>query len=347
MNSTRIGSWSGAAVVALAVLASTAACGSQNSSGGAGELTLYSAQHQQTTSALVAAFTAQTGIKVKVENDDEDKLTAKIQQEGGKSPADVFYTENSPWLAQLDAKGLLAPVDGATLDAVPKQDSAASGKWVGVSARITGITYNTSKLTAAQLPKSIMNLADPQWKDKIEIAPGETDFWPVVSSVLHTYGRDRTVAWLQGLKNNAGSNDNVQSNETLAADISQGNTDLGVLNHYYFYRLRTEVGDNKLTSAFAFFAPHDAGYVQNISGAGVLASSTHKDAAQKFLAFLTSTAGQTVLATSDSFEYPLRAGVAANPQLPPLAGLAPTAFSVAGLGTGADAQPLLQQVQLL
>ena len=325
-----------------------AGCGTKpQSSGTSSELTLYSAQHEQTTNALVAAFTKQTGIKVKVVNAAEDATTAKIEQEGAKSPADLVYAENSPWLAQLDQKGLLTKVDASTLAAVPTQDSATTGNWVAVSARISGITYNPSKLPAAQLPQSIMDLANPAWKDRIEIAPSETDFWPLVSSVLHTYGQDKTLAWLNGLKANAGSNDNVPSNEMLAADISQGNTDLGVLNQYYYYRLKTEVGPTVVGSQFAFFAPHDPGYLENISGAAVLASSKNQAAAQKFLQFLTSPSGQTILATSDSFEYPLANGVAANPQLPPLNTLAPNAFNVANLGTGEDAKALLQQAQLL
>ena len=230
---------------------------------------------------------------------------------------------------------------------MPRADSAPSGDWVGVSARISGITYNTAKLTPAQLPHSIMDLSDPVWKDRIEIAPAETDFWPLVSSVLHTYGKTKTLDWLNGLKANAGSNDNVPSNETLAADVSQGTTELGVLNQYYWYRLRTEVGPAAVGSQFAFFAPRDPGYVQNISGAAVLASSRNQPAAQKFLQFLTGQSGQTILATSDSFEYPLAPGVPANPQLPPLTTLAPNPFGVADLGTGEDAKALLQQAQLL
>ena len=38
-------------------------------------------------------------------------------------------------------------------------------------------------------PTSVMQLADPQWKDKIEIAPAETDFWPIVSSIARARGQ--------------------------------------------------------------------------------------------------------------------------------------------------------------
>ena len=75
------------------------------------DLTLYSAQHEQTTDAMIAAFTKQTGIKVRVANNDEDVLTAQITQEGDLSPADVFYTENSNWLEQLNDQGLLVKID--------------------------------------------------------------------------------------------------------------------------------------------------------------------------------------------------------------------------------------------
>src|ERR1017187_4986224 len=102
------------AVGAVAALVATG-CGTSSGSGsGSQTITLYNAQHEQTTDALITAFTKQTGIKVKVRSDGEDVLTAQLEQEGSKSPADVFYTENSPWLAQLDQQHLLAPIHAAT-----------------------------------------------------------------------------------------------------------------------------------------------------------------------------------------------------------------------------------------
>jgi iron(III) transport system substrate-binding protein len=310
-------------------------------------LTLYSAQHQQTTDALIAAFTKQTGIKVRVANNDEDVLTAQITQEGDLSPADVFYTENSNWLEQLNAQGLLVKVAPATLASVPRRDTAANGDWVGVSARVGVLVYNTSKLEPAQLPKSVMELAGPKWLGKIEIAPTETDLWPIVSSIDHTKGHHVALRWLIGLETNAAGNDNVPDNETVTRDVSQGITQLGLINHYYYYRLLAEIGKGAVKARIAYFAPHDPGYVEDISGAGVLASSKHKAAAQKFLSFITSEAGQKVLAHSDSFEYPIRPGVAADPELTPLSQLQPSSFTPAELGSGLDAKNLLEEAGLI
>jgi iron(III) transport system substrate-binding protein len=332
-------------VVGLAV--SGCGGGASNSASSGTTLTLYNAQHEQTTQALIAAFTRQTGIEVRVENDDEDVLTAQIEQEGSRSPADLFYTENSNWLQQLDDRGMLEKVDASTLAGVSRRDSASNGDWLGVSARISVLVYDPSKLKPSELPKSVLELADPKWRGKIEIAPSETDFWPIVSSVARAKGRAATVAWLEGLKANAGANDDVPDNETLTSDVSKGTTELALINHYYYYRLRAEVGKSSVHAKIAYLAPRDPGYVEDISGAAILKSSKHKAAAQKFLAFLTSAAGQRVLAHSESFEYPIRPGVAANPELTPLSKLAPTSFTPAQLGTGLNAKALLQAAGLL
>jgi iron(III) transport system substrate-binding protein len=327
-----------------------AACGSGSTPASGGQpgttLTLYSAQHKQTTDAILAAFTRATGIRVRVDSNDEDVLTAQVEQEGSRSPADLVYVENSNWLQQLDDRRLLARVDSSTLANVPRVDSATDGSWVGISARVSTMIYNPSRLSPSQLPRSVLDLAGPQWKGRIELAPAETDFWPIVSSVARARGQAAALAWLRGLKANAGSGANVPDNETLARDVNQGTTDLAVINSYYYYRLQAEVGSS-LHARLASFEAHDPGYVQDVSGAAVLTSSKNQAAAQRLLAFMTSAAGETVLAHSDSFEYPLHPDVAASPVLTPFGQLQPATFTPADLGTGLDAKRLLQQVGLI
>jgi iron(III) transport system substrate-binding protein len=337
----------GMTVAAGMLTASAAACGA--GSGGdapANGLILYSGQHEQTTQALVSAFEEQTGIKVTVRNGDEDTLAEQIMQEGSRSPADVFYTENSPALMKLAGQHLLAPVDKATLAGVPSGGNSPAGNWVGVSARVSVLVYNTSALKPSQLPSSVMDLTSPQWAGKLGIAPGETDFQPIITSIADKYGSTAALAWLKAIKSNTGSHV-YQDNETLTSEVNSGHVEIGLINHYYWYRLRAGPGASAMHSALHFFAAGDPGYVLDVSGAGILASSTHQTAAQQFLAFLVSAAGQRIIAQSDSFEYPLRPGVAANPELPPLSSLHPDpADTIAKLGDGSTALQLLQQAQL-
>jgi iron(III) transport system substrate-binding protein len=331
----------------VAIVASCAACSSSSASdtGGGQTITLYSGQHEQTTDALVSAFEKESGITVKVRNDDEDVLVNQIITEGSASPADVFYTENSPPLETLQERNLLSPVDPSTLAAVAPKYSSPTGDWVGVSARVSVMIYNTNQLTKAELPTSILDLAQPKWKGKIGLAQGESDFFPLVVSVQRTYGTAAASAWLAGLKANAEGN-LFPDNETLTNEVNEGHVELGVINHYYWYRERAEVGAANMHSAIATFAPRDPGYIIDVSGAGILRSSTHQAAAQKFVAFLVSNQGQEILAHSQSYEYPLGSGVTTAQPLQPFDTLQPAPLTIAQLGDGSSATKLLQQEQL-
>jgi iron(III) transport system substrate-binding protein len=336
-----------AGLIAAGACVALAGCGGSSGSGGKGTLVIYSAQHPETTAALVAAFTKQSGITVQLKNDDEDVLTAQLEQEGSRSPADIFFTENSNWLQQLDDKGMLAGVNASTLSRVPSRDSAANGRWLGVSGRYSVLIYNPSKISASELPTTAEALADPKYKGKLELAPAETDFWPIITSMIRAHGRQAALTWLQGLKANAGSDDHTPDNETLVGDVSKGDADMGLINHYYYFRIRSEMGAANFHAKLAWFAPRDPGFVEDISAAGELTSAPHPAAAQKFLAFLVSNAGQNVIAHSKSFEYPLASGVAPNPQLPAVSTLKPNSITPAQIGTGTDARDLLRQAGLI
>lgn len=321
------------------------ACGGSGGSG-KGSITLYSGQHEQTTQALVSAFEKASGINVNVRYDDEDVFADEIVTEESHPKADVFYTENSPVLEYLQEKGLLAPVDPSTLATTPSQYNSPEGDWVGVSARVSVLIYNPSLIAKSQLPTTVLQLANPEYKGKLAFAAGETDFQPIVTSVERTYGQAQTISWLDGIKANAGSH-TYSDNETIAAEVNQGAVAFGVVNQYYWYRMQAELGTSNIHSAIAYFAPHDPGYVLDVSGAAALKSSKNQVDAQKFLAFMVSEPGQEIIAHSNSYEYPLDDGVQTTAPETPFDQLQPNAITIPELGDGSTAIALLQKTGLL
>jgi iron(III) transport system substrate-binding protein len=318
------------------------ACGSSSDDGTT--ITLYNGQHEQTTARLVSAFEKQTGIKVKVRSGDEAELGNQIIQEGASSPADVFYTENTPVLEALRERGLLARVASSTLASVPSRYNSAQGDWLGVSGRVSVLVYNTSQLAPSQLPGSILELSQPKFKGKLGFAPSETDFQPLITSIIKRDGRPAAESWLKGLKANGKI---YPDNETVVAQVNNGESALGPINHYYWYRLRAEVGQDSVHSNLHYYAPYDPGNLLNVSGAAVLKSSSHQAAAQRFLAFLVSESGQQALAHSHSYEYPLRPGVSPAPGVRPLDEIKPISLTPAELGDGTEALMLEQKLGLL
>jgi iron(III) transport system substrate-binding protein len=308
-------------------------------------ITLYNAQHEQVVGMLTAMFTKQTGIKVQVHTGEGPDIASQILQEGADSPADVFFTENSPELILLDEKGLLAPVDPATLAKVPAKYSAADGDWLGVLARENVLDFNASMISQSALPASLMDLAKPAWAGKIGIAPSDADFLPLVNAVIRTEGKPAALAWLQGLKANAKI---YEDDESVVAAVARGGVAVGVVNNYYWARLETDLGPQKIDSSLYHFKHGDIGGLINISGAAVLKSSKNQAAAQKFLAFLVSHEAQVALGRSEvDFEYPLLPGVPPNKLLTPFSALQPPAISVSTLGDDRDAGALLQQAGLI
>lgn len=307
-------------------------------------ITLYNGQHEQTTAELVSAFEKRNGVKVNVRSADEAELGNQIIQEGSSSPADVFYTENTPVLERLRKEGLLAPVAPSTLAAIPARYSSAQGVWLGVSGRVSVIVYNTRLLAPASLPNSILELAEPRWKGKVGIAPSETDFQPLITAITEQDGAPAAEKWLIGIKANSKL---YPDNETVVTQVNNGESAMGLINHYYWYRLRDEVGQSNVHSALHYYAAHSAGYLLNVSGAAVLKSSSHQRAAQAFVAFLVSREGQEVIARSRSYEYPLRPGVSASPQLRPFEQLQLAPVTLAELGDGSMPLELEQNVGLL
>jgi iron(III) transport system substrate-binding protein len=332
-------------VIAAMVICGVAAPALSARAADAAVLTLYSAQHEQTVDTLGAGFEKATGIHVRVHSGDGPEVANQIIQEGAASPADVFFTENSPEIAVLDEKGLLAPVDPATLAAVPAKDSAPDGHWVGVLARENVLAYNTTMIGAGQLPTSLMDLAGPAWKGKIAIAPSDNDFLPLVQAVLVTKGHDAALAWLRGMKANAQIFDD---DEGVVAAVNRGAVATGIINNYYWARLQSELGASHMKSAIFHFSHGDLGGLINISGAGVLKTASHPKDAQAFLAYLVAANTQKVLADNTVvFEYPLHPGVAPNPVLKPFDELQPPAIGVAQLGDDAQVVDLLNEAGLL
>ena len=335
-----------ALVTLLAAGCSGSAGGSETSDSRSADtepLTLYNAQHEDLVRAMVDGFTKETGIEVEIRSGDVFELAHQIVQEGPASPADVFLTENSPAMALVDAEQGFAKVDEATLAQVPSQFVPSTGNWVGFAARATVLVYNTDQLSEDELPASIMDLAEPRWKDKIGIAAGGADFQAIVSAVLALKGEDATAEWLAGLKRNAKI---YPKNSAVMKAVDSGEISAGVIYHYYWYKDQAEGGANSSHTKLKFFGNQDPGAFVSVSGAGVLKVSDQQEEAQRLLRYLTGKEGQRILSDSTALEYSIASDVPANEALKPLDELDPPVVDVAKLN-GPKVVTLMQEAGLL
>jgi len=328
----RTNALAGIALAATAALG-LAACGSSTpapaASGSAsadgkvsGEITVYNAQHESLTKEWVDAFTAETGVKVTMRQGSDTELSNQIVQEGAASPADVFLTENSPAMAQVENAGLFADVDKATVDQVPAEYRPSTNKWTGIAARSTVLVYDKAKLSEDKLPKSMLDLAKPEWKGKWAASPSGADFQAIVAALLELKGEAATEEWLKGMKENFKT---YKGNSTAMKAVNAGEVDAALIYHYYYYGDQAKTGENSNKVTPYFFKNQDPGAFLSVSGGGVIKSSKNAAAAQAFLKFVTGKQGQEVLKNGTSFEYAIGSQVDANAKLVPIKELqAPT-----------------------
>ncbi|RWM35820.1 iron ABC transporter substrate-binding protein [Mesorhizobium sp.] len=279
---------------------------------------VYNAQHESLAKEWAKGFTKETGIKVTLRNGGDSDFSNQIVAEGAASPADVFLTENSPAMALVEAAGLFAPVDADTLAQVPQEYQPSTGKWVGVAARSTVFVYNKDKLKEDQLPRSLLDLADPSWKSRWAASPSGADFQAIVSALLQLKGEAATADWLKAMKANSTA---YKGNSTVMKAVNAGEVDGGVIYHYYYFGDQAKTGENSKNIGQHYFKNQDPGAFVSISGGGVLASSKHPKQAQAFLKWVTGKGGQEVLKTGTSFEYAVGKDAGSNPKLVPLADL--------------------------
>lgn len=285
----------------------------------ADSITVYNAQHEGLTQEWAKAFTEETGIVVTIRKGSDMEFANQIVQEGANSPADVFLTENSPAMALVDGKELFAPVDKATLEQVPDSYRPGNGHWVGIAARSTVFAYDKTKLTEDKLPKSMLDLAKPEWKGRWAASPSGADFQAIVGALLQLKGETETSAWLKAMKENFTA---YKGNSTAMKAVNAGEVEGAVIYHYYYFGDQAKTGENSRNVALHYFKQQDPGAFVSISGGGVLASSKHKEQAQAFLKWITGKGGQKVLRDGTSFEYAVGKDEASNKALVPLADLA-------------------------
>jgi iron(III) transport system substrate-binding protein len=311
-------------VMAAGLLALAAGCGSDDGTESAGgqttdtNLVVYSGREEELVEPLFEQFEEQTGIDVEVRYGDSAELAATIAEEGGNSPADVFFAQDPGSLGSLEQEDLLAELPEEIHERVPERFRDPDGHWVGTSGRARVVAYNTDELSAAELPNSILEYTDPEWKGKIGLPPTNASFQAFVSAMVLTLGEESTREWLEGIQANEPKL--YESNTPVVEAVAAGEIEVGFVNHYYLYLVKEEQPDAPVANDF--LPGEDPGALVSVAGAAILEGADHEDAARRFVDFLLSEEGQRFyVEEAEEAEYPLIEGIEPKEGLPPLAEL--------------------------
>jgi iron(III) transport system substrate-binding protein len=310
----------------------------------AAELNLYSSRHYQTDEALYANFTKETGITINRLEGKGDALIERIRAEGANSPADVLLTVDATRLWRAEQAGLFQPVRSALLDAkVPDNMKHPAGLWYGFSTRARLIFYSKANPSGAEIA-SYEELADPKYKGKVCIRSSTNVYnQSLLGSIVAAQGEAAAEAWAKGVVANF-ARDPAGGDTDQLRGVAAGVCEIAVANSYYYVRLMasTKEADKEVAAKLGWIFPNQDGRGAhvNVSGAGILKNAPHKEAAIRFLEYLTSVTAQRYFADGNN-EFPVVNGVVANSALQRLGEFKADPVNVVELGRN---QPNAQMI---
>jgi iron(III) transport system substrate-binding protein len=342
-----------AALAAAACLALVAACGDDAGSAaedgpGAGDgdaLVVYSGRNENLVGPLLEQFTEATGIQVTARYGGSAELAAQLLEEGDRTPADVFLSQDAGALGALQNADLFTALDSSTLELVPETYRSAEGSWVGVSGRARVLVYNPAQVPEAELPRSVFDLTAPEYRGQVAFAPTNASFQSFVTGMRVVEGEDRTRAWLEAFA--ANDPKPYERNGLIVDAVNDGQVPMGLVNHYYLYEkaAETQGGLDALTARNHFFPGGDIGSLINVAGVGVLDGKAD-ERTSAFVDFLLGEQAQKYFA-AETKEFPLVDGVAAEvPGLPSLESVQAPDVDLSDLDTLEETLRLLEEVGL-
>jgi len=289
-----------------------AGCGGSSGSSSKGSVTIYSGRTQNLIEPILERFAEETGIDVKVRYGQSADLALLINEEGDKTPADLFISQSPGSVGFLDAKGRLGKLPDEVLDLVPPGLHAKDGSWVGLSGR-KRVLVHSPELSESALPTTVFDLTKSEWKGRLGIAPSNASFQDFVTAMRNAKGDEVTKKWLEGIAVNDAFV--YANNNAIVAAVDRGEIEVGLVNHYYLFQALAENPSFKAKNHD--FAPDDLGSLLIVSAAAVLKTSKHSEEAGQLAAYLLNEEAQRFF-SDQTYEYPLRAGVKATSVLPPI-----------------------------
>jgi iron(III) transport system substrate-binding protein len=278
------------------------------------ELVIYSGRSDRFVKPVVEAFTTQTGIKVVLHSAKSTALLNKLKLEGPRTSADIYISNDAGNLQKGSELKLFKPVSASLAERIPANYRAADNSWIGVSARARVLVVNKNQHDT-DFVKSVFDLADPRLAGKLAIThSGNESYIAGVTVYMLKAGEKKTSDWLVGMKSNV-KNSVFNKHSKIVKAVADGKKAIGLVNHYYIYRHLEKHPDAPIEIRIPDQGKDEMGVAWNVAGVAISQYSQKQAAAEKFVDFVTSEAGQKLFASVNR-EYPTRSGIAASPEVP-------------------------------
>jgi iron(III) transport system substrate-binding protein len=312
----------------MLALGATCAVACGVSDRGSREVTAYVSADRPFSEPIMIEYQRQSGVRVNVVYDTEETkstgLANRLLAERGRPQADVFWSNEPVRTLVLKSRGVLSPYHSPAAADIDSAFKDPEGYWTGFAARLRVIAYNTSKVGAADAPRSVLDLADPRWKDQVAIADprfGSTSFH--VAALYAELGDERADEYFRRLKANGVKvvdGNSVVRDMVARGDVLVGLTDTDDVNVALEAKQPVAM---VLPDREGMGVPVMPNMVSLVDGA------PHVEEARRLIDHLLSPDVERKLAESEAVQIPLHPGVAGPRNLPSIASFKPMTLDYA------------------
>jgi iron(III) transport system substrate-binding protein len=285
-------------------------CGSRES-----EVVVYTALDQEFSETIFNDFARDSGIAVRPKFDTESTktvgLTNVIIAEAQRPRCDLFWNNEILNTLRLERQGLLRPYKSPAAADYPAEARSPRGTWYGFAARARVLVVNTNRLSEHRRPKSIRDLADPQWYEQCAIAKPLFGTTATHAACLFAaWGDDEAKDFFLAVKRNARI---MSGNKQVAQAVAAGtiafgltDTDDAIVEMERGMPVAMVYPDQGAGQVGTLFIPNTLSLIKD---------SPNPAAAEKLLDYLLASDVERRLAAGPSAQIPLRKGVPSSPRV--------------------------------
>lgn len=197
---------------------------------------LYTSADDYLLREIVADFQAKTGTRVLVVGDTEATKTVglaqRLRSEKDSPRADVWWSSEPFYTIRLAQEGIFEPYASESAERSfpggwPEAYRGAEGLWYGFANRARVIAYDTRKYEAADVPRLLRDLVEPEWNGKVGMArPTFGTTVGHIATLIHLWGEEPTRQWLELMEE--GGLRLYDGNSSVVRAIASGEIEIGL-----------------------------------------------------------------------------------------------------------------------
>jgi iron(III) transport system substrate-binding protein len=193
---------------------------------------VYCAQDREFAEGVFEDFHLETRIAVAPKFDTEANksvsLAAELEREADRPRCDVHWNNEIIGTIRLARQGIYEPYYSPSAAAYPDWTRPSTKAWQAFASRARVLIVNAKLLpNEADRPKSLLDLTDPKWKDKIAMAKPQFGTTATQAACMfEVLGSDAAKTFYRGLKANGVTL--VPGNKQVAQGVARGDFAIGL-----------------------------------------------------------------------------------------------------------------------